>query len=153
MDFFGPPAPLPFPHGPRQTGSPTNPRFAEPKKKWSLSEWIANFLKEENQPYDDETGYDDIYDDTLPDGDGAVGGIDESAAWNSLAIAGLIAALVFLLYYRNQRRQRHREEEERRRQQEQRLRGGQAPGQPQAQDDRAAIPPDDFLWPAGGLGL
>jgi SEL1 protein len=88
-----------------------------PKKDWSLSEWIANFIDDEMRYY--EQLYDEDYEDVMPGGDGDIAGdIDDDGIFESLAIVGLAAALVFLLMYRQQRQaQARREEENARRQQ------------------------------------
>lgn len=135
------------------------PHRVEPKKDWSLSEWLNNFLQDDTQYYDDV--YDDTYGDSMPGGDPL--DFDDGIA-ESFVILGLAAALVFLVMYRQQRQQaaRRREEETRRQQQQQ---GGAHPGanarnqqpqQPQQQQDRGLFPqpgdPEFAQWAAGGVG-
>jgi SEL1 protein len=127
----------------------SNPR-AEPKKDWSLSEWVANFLQDD-RPYYDDILYDDIFDDTIPAaGDGA--DLDDGALVETLIILSLVAALALLVYYRQQRQQQaqRREEEARRRQ------GAPLPQQQPVQQDRGLFPqpgdPDFANWMAGGIG-
>ncbi|KAB5549667.1 ubiquitin-protein ligase sel1 [Coniochaeta sp. 2T2.1] len=93
-----------------------------PKKDWSLSEWIANFIDDEMRYY--EQLYDEDYDDAgmMPGGDGDItggiagDGVDDDGIFESLVIVGLAAALVFLLLYRQQRQAQARREEEQARQ-------------------------------------
>ncbi|KAL2129144.1 hypothetical protein VTI74DRAFT_8179 [Chaetomium olivicolor] len=124
-----------------------------PKKEWSLSEWINNFLQDDAQYYDDL--YDGSYqDDAMPGGDP----LDfDDGIMESVAILGLAAALVFLIMYRQQRQQqaRRREEENRRQQAAQ---GGAAGGgqQQPPQQERGFFPqpgdPDFGQWAVGGVG-
>jgi SEL1 protein len=90
-----------------------------PKKDWSLSEWIANFIDDEMRYY--EQAYEEDYEDTMPGGDGGIAGDlgEDDGILESLVIVGLAAALVFLLMYRQQRQAqaRRQEEENARRQQ------------------------------------
>lgn len=131
----------------------------EPKKDWSLSEWINNFLQDDTQYYDEV--YDDLYDDTMPGGDP----LDfDDGVMESFIILGLAAALVFLVMYRQQRQQaaRRREEETRRQQQRQQQQQQQGGAQPRANvgnqqpQDRGAFPqPGDLgfgQWAVGGVG-
>ncbi|KAJ4297272.1 ERAD-associated protein [Collariella sp. IMI 366227] len=111
-----------------------------PKKEWSLSEWINNFLQDDALYYDDL--YDDLYpDDTMPGGDP----LDfEDGIMESVVILGLAAALIFLVMYRQQRQQqaRRREEENRRVQVQQQVQqaqqqgGGVVGGQQQQQEHK-----------------
>ena len=117
----------------------------EPRKDWSLSEWIANFLQDD-QPYYEEAIYDDIYDDRIPDGEGAA--LDDDGLIEALVIVTLVASLGILLYYRQQRQQQaQRREEEAGRQQQ---------GAQPAQQERGLFPqpgdPDFANWIAGGVG-
>ncbi|KAF4632481.1 hypothetical protein G7Y89_g5643 [Cudoniella acicularis] len=87
-----------------------------PKKQWSLSEWISNFIQDDH-PYYGDTEYDDNF---LPEGNHIPGGdsdgfyedIIDDGILESLIIIGLAAALVFLVYYRQQHQLRHRRGEE-----------------------------------------
>ncbi|KAL7620222.1 ERAD-associated protein [Parahypoxylon ruwenzoriense] len=117
-----------------------------PKKDWSLSEWIANFLKEDNLYYED--GYDDYYDDTVAGSDGEPLGdaLDElDGVIESLIILGLVSAILFLMYYRARRQQAHRQAEENARQQQQQQGGMQAQEFPQPGNAN----PDFGQWAAG----
>ncbi|KAK4144360.1 uncharacterized protein C8A04DRAFT_27814 [Dichotomopilus funicola] len=132
-----------------------------PKKEWSLSDWINNFLQDDDLYYDEL--YEDMYEDEMPGGDPL--DIDDGVM-ESVVILGLAAALVFLVMYRQQRQQqaaRRREEEARLRQQQQQ--GGVQPGavaagnpqQPQQQQQHGAFAPrpgdPNFgQWAAGGFG-
>ncbi|TVY84737.1 Protein sel-1-like protein [Lachnellula suecica] len=131
-----------------------------PKKQWSLSEWISNFLQDDH-PYYGDADYDDNYlpdDDPMPggDADGLYDDIIDDGFLESLIILGLAGALVFLIYYRNQRQQVHRRQEEAARAQQgnQQAAGGQAQ-QPQG-GDRGLFPqpgdPEFGQWAAGGVG-
>lgn len=140
-----------------------NMKRTAPKKEWSLSEWINNFLQDDAQYYD--ALYDDMYDDAMPGGDGL--DVDDGVM-ESVVILGLAAALVFLVLYRQQRQQaaRRREEETRRQQQQQQQQQGGAqagaavgnpqPPQQQQQQERGFFPqpgdPDFGQWVVGGVG-
>ncbi|KAL9129977.1 MAG: hypothetical protein Q9217_001735 [Psora testacea] len=83
----------------------------EPKKEWTFSDWLTNFL-EDPHPYHGEGGEDDYADGPLPDGmpggdDYYYDDIDETLI-DSFIIIGLAATLAFLVYYRNQRQFGHR---------------------------------------------
>ena len=143
----------------------------EPKKEWSLSEWISNFLEDPHPYYH---GADDDYDDPNPEG--MPGGDDDYYAelddniLDSLIIVGLAAALAFLVYYRQQRQTNHRREVET--QQEGNQNQDQPPVQPQQPQAENGLPPEERLpgqqadggffpppedpnypaWVAGGVG-
>ncbi|KAI0011949.1 HCP-like protein [Xylariaceae sp. FL0662B] len=135
-----------------------------PRKDWSLSEWIANFLQEDDLYYNEV--YQEYYDDTITDGDGQpIGdGLDDDVdgVLESLIILGLVGAILFLMYYRAQRQQAHRraEEEDAARRQQQQPGGGAQPGpaaQPQPPpQQRGLFPqpgdPDFAQWAAGAVG-
>ena len=161
------------PKNQREEVSIPNPNsFPEPKKEWSFSEWISNFLEDPHPYYH---GADDDYDDPNPEG--MPGGDDDYYAelddniLDSLIIVGLAAALAFLVYYRQQRQTNHRREVETQQQghpnpdQDQPLQ----PGQPQAENgipleerlpgqqaDGGFFPPPEDpnfpAWVAGGVG-
>ncbi|ORY54848.1 uncharacterized protein BCR38DRAFT_453225 [Pseudomassariella vexata] len=121
------------------------------KKVWSLSEWIANFLKEDIY-YDDGT-YEDMYGDTITGSDGEpLGDEFDDGVIDSLIILGLAAVIVGLIYYRQQRQQAHRQA------QDNAIRaGGLAPPPPQqaAQPQHGVFAPGDPAnpqWGAGGIG-
>ncbi|TPX09304.1 uncharacterized protein E0L32_009496 [Thyridium curvatum] len=128
------------------------------KKDWSFSEWIANFLSDENLYWDDD--FDD-YDSSMPGGDGGAMPEDiDDGVMESLVIVGLAAALAFLVYYRQQRQQAHQRQEEEARRRQQGDQGGQVVGgggapAPQ-QPDRGMFPrpgdPEFANWVAGGIG-
>ena len=109
-----------------------------PKKKWSFSEWIANFVDADIAWYD-QAEFDD-WDDSLPGGE--AGGADDfyddvdSGLLESLVIIGLAGALAFLVYYRQQRQQDHQRN----------LQQGQGQPQPQpqpVQQQHADVPRHD----------
>ncbi|KAI3532184.1 hypothetical protein CABS01_09257 [Colletotrichum abscissum] len=124
----------------------------KPKKDWSLSEWIANFLQDDQLFYDDPY-YEDIFDDTIggtgPDGVP----LEDDGIAESLIIVFLALSLVLLLYYRQQRQQQHRREEEAQRLQQQGQQGQPAAAQ---QQDQGLFPPPGNPewnnWVAGGIG-
>ena len=129
--------------------------FTAAKKDWSLSDWIANFLQDDGLYYDD-LGYDDIYDDAMPGGDGPhITGEDDEGLMDTMIIMALALSLAFFIYYRHQREQA--ENARRRREQQQ---GGQAVGQnaaPVAPQNNGGLfpPPGDpafAQWAAGGVG-
>ncbi|KAL8629343.1 hypothetical protein Q9189_004955 [Teloschistes chrysophthalmus] len=80
----------------------------EPKKDFSFSEWINNFLDDPHPYYHSD---EDV--DPMPGGDDWVDDIDDSII-ESLIILGLAGALIFLVYYRQQRQNNYRRERERR---------------------------------------
>ena len=156
----------------REDVSIPNPNhFPEPKKEWSFSEWISNFLEDPHPYYH---GADDDYDDPNPEG--MPGGDDDYYAelddniLDSLIIVGLAAALAFLVYYRQQRQTNHRREVETQQQGDQNQ--DQPPLQPQQPQAENGIPPEERLpgqqadggffpppedpnypaWVAGGVG-
>ncbi|OTB05698.1 hypothetical protein M426DRAFT_319687 [Hypoxylon sp. CI-4A] len=121
-----------------------------PRKDWSLSEWIANFLQEDDMYYDDDA-YGGFYD------DGAIAGSDgEPLGENfddldgvveSLIILSLVTAILFLMYYRARRQQAHRQaEEEAARQRQQDGGAGAVPQQAPAQPPQ----PQGGLFPQPG---
>ena len=128
-----------------------------PKKQWSLSEWVTNFLLQDDRYYTEDQA-DDYLPDTDPmpggDADGMYDDILDDGIVESLVIIGLAAALVFLIYYRQQRQLAHRQNEAARAQPE-----GQeavAGEQPQAPGERGLFPqpgdPAFGQWVAGGVG-
>ncbi|KDN67800.1 hypothetical protein CSUB01_08929 [Colletotrichum sublineola] len=124
----------------------------KPKKDWSLGEWIANFLQDDQLYYDDAY-YEDIFDDTIG-GTGPNGNpLEDDGIAESLIIVFIALSLVLLLYYRQQRQQQHRREEEERRRRE-----GQpaVPALQGQQQDRGLFPqpgnPEWNNWVAGGIG-
>ncbi|TDZ40261.1 Protein sel-1-like protein 1 [Colletotrichum spinosum] len=132
----------------------------KPKKDWSVAEWIANFLQDDQLYYDDPY-YEDIFDDTI--GGGPEGGVlEEDGIGESLIIVFLALSLVMLLYYRQQRQQQHRRDEEARTLQQQQQQGQPARPPPpppppgQQQQDQGFFPrpgePEFNQWVAGGIG-
>ncbi|KAK4241575.1 protein sel-1 1 [Achaetomium macrosporum] len=123
-----------------------------PKKDWSLSEWINNFLQDDAQYYDDL--YEDGYDDNgMPGGDPLE---FDDGVMESVVILGLAAALAFLVMYRQHRQQQARRREEEARRQQQGGLGGVNQQQPQQQQERAFFPrpgePEFGQWGVGGVG-
>ncbi|KAL3958864.1 hypothetical protein ACCO45_007026 [Purpureocillium lilacinum] len=86
----------------------------EPKKgkDWSLSEWIANFLEDDNIYYEDELNNDNMYEGTIGAGDED---FDDGGVVESVVIIGITMALVFLLWWRQRIQQAHAQAEEERR--------------------------------------
>ena len=135
-------------------------RQPAPRKDWSLSEWIANFVQDDLFLYDD-AAYDDLYDGAMPGGDSDVAGDVDDGIIESIIIVGLAAALVFLVMYRQQRQQAARRAEEhaarrrqqrhqQRHQQQQQEQGGQVADRPQGFPQ--AGNPDFGQWAVGGVG-
>jgi len=128
----------------------------EPKKEWSFSEWVQNFLEDEHPYYHDvdEDDYVDHATDPIPGADEYYDDIDEGIL-ESLIIVGIAAALAFLVYYRQQRQLHHRLAQG---QQQMAQPGAAAPadqGQ-QGPADRGLFPPPGDpafnQWVAGGIG-
>ncbi|KAH7319063.1 ubiquitin-protein ligase-like protein Sel1/Ubx2 [Rhexocercosporidium sp. MPI-PUGE-AT-0058] len=127
-----------------------------PKKQWSLSEWITNFLRDDHLYYGD-ADYDDNYlpeNDPMPggDADGMYEDIIDDGIIESIAIIFLATALIGLIYYRQQRQQAHRRDQEAGAAQ-----NGAAPeGQQQQRQNNGLFPqpgdPDFGQWVAGGIG-
>lgn len=143
--------------------------ITDPKPNFSFSEWISNFL-EDQQPYYQSTDEDD-FSDPLPTDD-FYDDIDKSIV-ESLIIIALAGALAFLVYYRNQRQTNHRRDVERDEQQRQQRQqqpppppqGGagdqqqqqqRQPGPEGQQADGGFFPPPGdpgyAQWVAGGVG-
>jgi len=128
-----------------------------PKKKVSLSEWIANFLEADAAQYQDFEP-DDWVDthDHMP-GDEYYDDIDEGII-ESLVILALAGTLAFLVWYRQQRQMNHRRAREQQ--------GNPAAGPAgdngadveglQQQDNQGLFPPPDDPnfnnWIVGGIG-
>lgn len=128
-----------------------------PKKKVSLSEWIANFLEADAAQYQDFEP-DDWVDthDHMP-GDEYYDDIDEGII-ESLIILTLAGTLAFLVWYRQQRQMNHRRAREQQ--------GNPAAGPAgdngaaveglQQQDNGGLFPPPDDPnfnnWIVGGIG-
>lgn len=157
------------PHYTSQTHMSNNMLLTAPpppdvKKDWSLSEWIANFIKDDGYyDYEDDVYLDDLYDDTIGGG-GNEGDLDEGGLVESLLIIGVMGALVFLLWWRQRIQQAHaqRHEEQQRQQQQmhneqyqQQQQQAQQAQQAQQQAQQGDVRPDDPFpgWAAGGLGI
>ncbi len=129
-----------------------------PKKQWSLSEWIHNFLQDDH-PYYADADFDDNYlpeTDPMPggDADGLYEDVGEDGLLESLIIIGLATALVFLIYYRQQHQLARRRNEDAARDQQGEQGGGQ--GEQPHPEDRGLFPqpgdPEFAQWVAGGVG-
>jgi SEL1 protein len=118
-----------------------------------LSDWIRNFLQEDDAYYGDaeDDNYIERQNDPLPggDSDGMYDDVIDDGLIESFIIMGLAAALVFLIYYRQQHQLAHRQNEEARARQ-----GGE--GQQEQPQDRGVFPqpgdPEFGQWVAGGVG-
>ncbi|KAG6008009.1 hypothetical protein E4U21_005243 [Claviceps maximensis] len=79
----------------------------EPSKiqDWSFSEWIANFLKDDDPYYDDEDLYSDYMGDTMNVGEEDY--LDAGGVVESILIIGVTMSLVLLLWYRQRMQQAH----------------------------------------------
>ncbi|KAI6250624.1 hypothetical protein HI914_00297 [Erysiphe necator] len=79
-------------------------------KQWSPSEWISNFLREENRYMRDGELEENFLPESNPmpvgNTDGLYDDNNEDGILESLIILGLCASLVFLIWYRQQRLQR-----------------------------------------------
>ena len=78
--------------------------FTGRSKEWSLSEWVSNFLQDDNLYYDDAL-YDDFYDDNG-------GGLEDSeesevrdTVLESVLIASVAMSLMFLVWWRQRMQQ------------------------------------------------
>ncbi|KND91269.1 Protein sel-1 [Tolypocladium ophioglossoides CBS 100239] len=109
-------------------------------KDWSLGEWIANFLEDDNLLYEDEAHVRDAFEGTNGAGEE---GHDDDGVLESILIIGITMALVCLLWWRQRMQQVHAQEEDRRRNQPVRLPQGN-------QGDHANAFRE---WAAGGIGL
>lgn len=163
----------PFASWSRASPKRAHKQTAGKDKDWSLSEWVANFLKDDATPYDDEPAYADYMDETIDVGDEDY--LDAGGVLESFLIIAVTMSLVLLLWYRQRMQQAHAQTEQaRRRDQDQ----GQAPQQqqrqappapplqqPQPQAPPLIPPPEQGLnpgdpgnplfgaWAAGGMGL
>jgi SEL1 protein len=138
--------------------------FPEPRKHRTWSEWLSNFLDQENEYYhledmDDEPL--DHYHEPIPGGDEFYYDDVDEGIFESLIIITLAGALALLVYYRQVRQQNHQRAVEE--QQRQQLRHGQpqaggptTPLLPGQQPDGGFFPPPDDPnfgnWVAGGIG-
>lgn len=124
-----------------------------PRKQWSLSEWVSNFLRDEKRL--DSLNYDEdaSQKETIPSGDsdGLYDDAIQDGIVESLIILSLCAALVFLIWYRQQRQQAHRLGPD------VGIVGAQIPGAAAAAaQQRGVFPqpgePEFAQWIAGGVG-
>lgn len=127
------------------------------KKKWSLNEWINNFLLDDHPYYHDEDHEDKL---TLPH-DPMPGGDEDhfydeefdEGILETMIILSLAAALLCLVLYRRQRQAEHRRNEEAMRA---RQAGQPLPADPVALGDGGLFPqpgdPAFAQWVAGGIG-
>lgn len=74
------------------------------KQDWSLSEWIANFLKDDGQYYEEEDLYSDYMDEPMDEG-GDEDFLDGGGVMESFLIIGVTMSLVMLLWYRQRMQQ------------------------------------------------
>lgn len=118
-------------------------------KKWSPSEWIGNFLRDENMYPRDREFEDNLLPENNPmlvgNTDGLYDDNAEDGVLESLIILGLCAALVFLILYRQQRQQPQRREAA-----EIQNGGLAAPEQQGIFPNRGE--PEFAQWAAGGIG-
>ncbi|KAI1322401.1 hypothetical protein F5Y16DRAFT_386645 [Xylariaceae sp. FL0255] len=126
-----------------------------PKKDWSLTEWIQNFLKDENAYYEDV--YEDFYgsDDTITGSDGQPMGDEElddelDGILESFLILSLVGSIMFLMWYRAQRAQAARQQQENAARQQQAQQQGQ-PGQGQLFPQQPQQPHGGGGGGAGGV--
>ncbi|KAG5989986.1 hypothetical protein E4U43_004390 [Claviceps pusilla] len=139
----------------------------EPSKKqdWSLSEWIANFLKDDDQYYDDEDLYSDYMDDTMDVG-GEEDFLDAGGLVESFLIIGVTMSLVLLLWYRQRMQQaqaqaqpdndnvRHEQPNPAAQQQQQQQPNPPPPGPAAAGGANPENPFDELAgWAGGGMAL
>lgn len=111
-------------------------------KEWSLSEWISNFLQDDNLFYDDAL-YDDFYDDNgagLEDGEESE---VRDTVLESVLIASVAMSLMFLVWWRQRMQQIRGEAEEDARRDARPVANNPALGQIEG------FP----AWAAGGFGI
>lgn len=125
-----------------------------PKKKVSLSEWIANFLEADAAQYQDFEPDDWVDTNDHMPGDDYYDDIDEGIL-ESLVILGLAGTLALLVWYRQQRQMNLRRAREQQGNPAA-ADNGAAAVPPQQQDDRGLFPPPDDPnfnnWIVGGIG-
>ncbi|KAI1464009.1 HCP-like protein [Daldinia caldariorum] len=129
-----------------------------PRKDWSLSEWISNFLQEDVYY---EEGY-EAFDEgmiTGSDGEPLNDGLEDvDAVVESLIILGLVGAIAILMYYRARRQQAHVQAEAEAARQGQQGGAGvqQQQQQPGLGHQGGVFPqpgaPDFRQWAAGAVG-
>jgi SEL1 protein len=141
-------------------------RVADLRRPKSWTEWLNNFLEDEQAYYRNVDGDEeiDVGHGSMPGGDDVFYDEIDDGILESLVIIVLACALAFLVYYRQFRQANNRRiEEDRRRREEfhagQAQNGAQAPDIPPAEGQQADggffPPPDDpnfAQWVAGGVG-
>lgn len=81
----------------------------DPPKYRTWSEWLTNFLADDDDQLPDDYPTEPYIQDTMPGSDDYYDDIDEGLV-ESLIILGLAGALAFLIYYRQQRQVNYRRE-------------------------------------------
>lgn len=132
--------PVPLPSNPNDGVCFTDTLFSGPKRDWSLTEWVANFLDAEDYEYD-EHYRDSIYDGTIGSGEEYD---EDSGLVESLLIIVISLSLVALLWWRQRLQEAHAQAEEARRREQ-----GLPPAPPREDAAAAAF----RGWAAGGIGL
>jgi SEL1 protein len=108
----------------------------KPKKDRSFSEWVANFLQNEGQVFDEEYyNGGDLYDGAIGDGQDT----EDDGVVESILIIGITFSLVFLLWWRQRLQQAHQQAEDARRREQ-----GLPP------NPRPEAPGAEFGWGAAG---
>jgi len=145
------------------TRGKVNPIRDEPThhKRYSLMEWVANFLEADLEQYEQQLAREDDADEWDTTATGHIPGEDlyddiDDGIIETFIIVGIAAALAFLVYLRQQRQLQQR------RQREEHQAGGQPPPPPQDQQqgpgqrNRGMFPdpgdPDYMNWAVGGVG-
>ena len=126
---------------------------SEPKQDWSLSEWIANFFREDFFAFDEDYYTDDMYDDTIG---GSGDDYEDDGIVESFLIIGVTMSLLLMLWWRQRMQQNHaRDQNARQREQQQQQQQQQQQGQvqPAQQDGRPDLGDAFPGWAAGGMGL
>ncbi|KAI9805856.1 MAG: hypothetical protein M1825_000470 [Sarcosagium campestre] len=134
----------------------------EPRKDWSLREWINNFIQDDHPYYDDDVegdvaGMDSQGDPLSATPPGVYEDIIDDGIIESLIIVALAAALAFLVYYRQQRQLNHQRAQQRNQAAAAGAEAGDAAAAQQNREaqDRGLFPrpgdPDYGQWVAGGV--
>lgn len=128
-------------------------KHAAPKKQWSLSEWISNFLRDDHIYYGD-ADYDDNYlpeKDPMPggDADGMYDDVLDDGILESVVIVGLAISLIVLMFWRQQHQAAHN-----RNANAGAVQNGDAPEQQPQNEGLFPQPGDPAFgdWVAGGVG-
>lgn len=113
-------------------------------------------MQDDLQYYENqEDDYELAYDDPMPGGDSGLGEGDDDGILESLAIVGVVGALVFLILYRQQRQQQARQQAEQAERQRLQQQGGHAGLQAQGQQGAQVggpLPGDFRQWGAAAVG-